>query len=174
MPECGKTSACWKESRGQGKNGRQLALTSAPNNYLGLASSELAQAAVHGIKKSALAKLPSVLLWVRSTIIKDLEKEISKIFWHEEYAITYTSCFDANTGLFETILKEGEMRFFSDELTTHSIIEQRKILQGEKRILVLKIPNMEDLENKLDDGRRRRKLIATDSISSSWTRRIYR
>ena len=78
------------------------------NNYLGLASSdELAEAAIEGIKNMDSVRHLSGLLWAHQQSIKIWKKkEIAKFFGTED-AITYTSCFDANTGLFETILKEG-------------------------------------------------------------------
>jgi glycine C-acetyltransferase len=92
------------------------------NNYLGLASSEeLAQAAIDGVKKYGFGEASVRFIVGTSQIHKDLEKEISKFFGAED-AITYTSCFDANTGLFETILKEGDA-IFSDELNHASIID---------------------------------------------------
>ena len=69
---------------------------------------------IDGVKKYGFGEASVRFIVGTSTIHKDLEKEISKFFGTED-AITYTSCFDANTGLFETILKEGDA-IFSDEL----------------------------------------------------------
>ena len=134
------------------------------NNYLGLASSdELAKAAKEGIDKYGFGEASVRFIVGTSTIHKDLEKEISKFFGAED-AITYTSCFDANTGLFETILKEGDA-IFSDELNHASIIDGVRLCKAER--FRFKNSDMQDLENQLKAaGDRRRKLIATDGVFS--------
>jgi glycine C-acetyltransferase len=82
---------------------------------------------------------------------KDLEEEISKFFGTED-AILYTSCFDANTGLFETILKEGDA-IFSDELNHASIIDGIRLCKAER--FRYKHSDMADLESKLQEVRSR-------------------
>lgn len=116
------------------------------NNYLGLASSnELAQAAIEGINKYGFGEASVRFIVGTSTIHKDLEKEIAKFFGTED-AITYTSCFDANTGLFETILKEGDA-VFSDELNHASIIDGIRLCKAER--FRYKNSDMADLEKML-------------------------
>ena len=114
-----------------------------------------------------------------STVHKDLETEIAKFFGQED-AITYTSCFDANTGLFETVLKEGDA-IFSDELNHASIIDGIRLCKAER--FRYKNSDMADLEAKLIEfssrdtlttspqpspqkGRGPRMLIATDGVFS--------
>jgi len=138
------------------------------NNYLGLASSEeLAKAAKEGVDKYGFGEASVRFIVGTSTIHKDLEKEIAKFFGTED-AITYTSCFDANTGLFETILKEGDA-VFSDELNHASIIDGIRLCKAER--FRFKNGDMTDLETQLKEVttrevKPRRMLIATDGVFS--------
>ena len=166
-----RDSGMWKDvGVMEGKQGAEISiggktlLNFCANNYLGLASSdELAKAAKEGIDKYGFGEASVRFIVGTSTIHKDLEKEISKFFGAED-AITYTSCFDANTGLFETILKEGDA-VFSDELNHASIIDGIRLCKAER--FRFKNSDMEDLENQLKAaGDRRRKLIATDGVFS--------
>src|SRR6185295_1456236 len=102
--------------------------------------------------------------------------EIAKFFGQED-AITYTSCFDANTGLFETILKEGDA-IFSDELNHASIIDGVRLCKAER--FRFKNSDMAELEAQLKEcserpetvssetekKKPRRMLIATDGVFS--------
>lgn len=157
-------------------NGKAL-LNFCANNYLGLASSdELAKAAKEGIDKYGFGEASVRFIVGTSTIHKDLEKEIAKFFGQED-AITYTSCFDANTGLFETILKEGDA-IFSDELNHASIIDGVRLCKAER--FRYKNSDMADLEAQLKEAslrptetsssdekkKPRRMLIATDGVFS--------
>ena len=161
----------WKEEGViEGKQGPEIKiggktlLNFCANNYLGLAASdELAEAAKEGVDKYGFGEASVRFIVGTSTIHKDLEKEIAKFFGQED-SITYTSCFDANTGLFETILKEGDA-VFSDELNHASIIDGIRLCKAER--FRFKNSDMEDLENQLKAaGERRRKLIATDGVFS--------
>ncbi len=163
--------------------GGKVLLNFCANNYLGLASSdELAQAAIEGVKKYGFGEASVRFIVGTSQIHKDLEKEISKFFGTED-SITYTSCFDANTGLFETILKEGDA-IFSDELNHASIIDGVRLCKAER--FRYKNSDMEDLEVQLKEVssrpqnphpgplpggegtkyKPRRMLIATDGVFS--------
>jgi glycine C-acetyltransferase len=166
-----KDAGMWKDVGVlEGKQGTEVSmggknlLNFCANNYLGLASSEeLAQASIEGVKKYGFGEASVRFIVGTSIIHKDLEKEICKFFGTED-AITYTSCFDANTGLFETILKEGDA-IFSDELNHASIIDGVRLCKAER--FRYKNSDMEDLENQLKAaGDRRRKLIATDGVFS--------
>lgn len=157
----------------------QKLLNFCANNYLGLASSqELATAAIDGINKYGFGEASVRFIVGTSTIHKDLEAEICKFFGTED-AITYSSCFDANTGLFETILKEGDA-VFSDELNHASIIDGIRLCKAER--FRYKNSDMEDLEAQLKEVslrsekpenpvagvkyKPRRMLIATDGVFS--------
>ena len=170
---------------GSHQQSRRL-LNFCANNYLGLASSdELAKAAKEGVDKYGFGEASVRFIVGTSTIHKDLESEICKFFGTED-AITYTSCFDANTGLFETILKEGDA-VFSDELNHASIIDGIRLCKAER--FRYKNSDMADLEARLKECaerpepphpasghplpqgegvkyRPRRMLIATDGVFS--------
>lgn len=134
------------------------------NNYLGLAGSgEMEKAAIEGVQKYGFGMASVRFICGTGTVHKDLEAEVAKFFGTED-AILYTSCFDANTGLFETILQEGDA-LFSDELNHASIIDGVRLCKAER--FRFKHSDMWDLEGKLKEaGERRRKLIATDGVFS--------
>lgn len=179
-----KDSGMWKDVGVlEGKQGPEVSiggktlLNFCANNYLGLASTdELAKAAKEGIDKYGFGEASVRFIVGTSQIHKDLEKEIAKFFGTED-AITYTSCFDANTGLFETILKEGDA-IFSDELNHASIIDGVRLCKAER--FRFKNSDMADLESKLQEFSSRknavvqatglpargRMLIATDGVFS--------
>jgi glycine C-acetyltransferase len=195
-----KQSGMWKDVGVlEGKQGSEITITNSynegslakprdeklklfnfcANNYLGLASSEeLATAAIDGINKYGFGEASVRFIVGTSTIHKELESEICKFFGTED-AITYTSCFDANTGLFETILKEGDA-IFSDELNHASIIDGVRLCKAER--FRYKNSDMADLEAQLKEAssrpeksenpvadvkyRPRRMLIATDGVFS--------
>lgn len=118
------------------------------NNYLGLAGSdEMAKAAQEGLEKYGFGMASVRFIVGTSTIHKDLESEIANFFGTED-AILYTSCFDANTGLFETILQEGDA-IFSDELNHASIIDGVRLCKAER--FRFKHSDMEDLERCLKE-----------------------
>jgi glycine C-acetyltransferase len=170
-----KSAGMWKDVGVlEGKQGAEVKmggkdlLNFCANNYLGLASSdELAKAAKEGVDKYGFGEASVRFIVGTSQIHKDLEKEISKFFKQED-AITYTSCFDANTGLFETILKEGDA-IFSDELNHASIIDGVRLCKAER--FRYKNSDMADLEAQLKEVtsrevKPRRMLIATDGVFS--------
>ncbi|MDC0535846.1 glycine C-acetyltransferase, partial [Francisellaceae bacterium] len=95
----------------------------------------------------------------------ELEKQLSEFFEFED-TIVYPSCFDANAGLFETILTK-EDAIISDELNHASIIDGVRLCKAMR--FRYKNNNMEDLEAKLkeaDEAGARFKLIATDGVFS--------
>ena len=96
------------------------------------------------------------------TIHKELENSVST-FLDKEDTILYSSCFDANGGLFETILSE-EDAVFSDELNHASIIDGIRLCKAQK--YRYKNCNMNDLEDKLSQSNARVKLIVTDGVFS--------
>lgn len=144
--------------------GGKTLLNFCANNYLGLAASdELARAAADAMKTYGFGMASVRFISGTSVIHKNLEREIASFLGVED-ALLYTSCFDANTGLFETILQEGDA-VFSDELNHASIIDGIRLCKAER--FRYKHSDMEDLEEKLKAaGSRRRKLIATDGVFS--------
>ena len=153
-----------------GKQGTEVVIDGKPmlnfcsNNYLGLAASDfVADAAADGMKKYGFGMASVRFICGTSIIHKELEKAVSAFFGTED-AILYTSCFDANTGLFETILKEGDA-IISDELNHASIIDGVRLCKAER--FRYKHADMADLERQLQAaGERRRKIIATDGVFS--------
>ncbi len=150
-----KAVGTWKEEKTiTGKQGAEIEvdgqklLNFCGNNYLGLAGSEeMAQAAKDGLDKYGFGMASVRFICGTSTVHKELEAEIAKFFGFED-ALLYTSCFDANTGLFETILQEGDA-IFSDELNHASIIDGVRLCKAER--FRFKHSDMEDLESKLKE-----------------------
>ena len=126
--------------------GNNNVLNFCANNYLGLSNNE--ELINHA--KKALDKFGFGLSSVRficgtQNIHKDLENKIS-IFLEKEDTILYTSCFDANGGLFETILDENDA-IISDELNHASIIDGVRLSKAKR--FRYKNSSMTDLEDKL-------------------------
>uniref|UniRef100_A0A336LYI4 2-amino-3-ketobutyrate coenzyme A ligase, mitochondrial n=1 Tax=Culicoides sonorensis TaxID=179676 RepID=A0A336LYI4_CULSO len=96
------------------------------------------------------------------TIHKELENKLSK-FHDRADTILYASCFDANAGLFETILGP-EDAVLSDELNHASIIDGIRLCKAKKVRYLHR--NMNDLEEKLKSTEARMKLIVTDGVFS--------
>ena len=139
-------------------------LNMCANNYLGLADDpSIIEAA-----KSALDEWGYGLASVRficgtQAIHKRLEKKISEFLGMED-TILYTSCFDANGGLFETILGE-EDAIISDALNHASIIDGIRLCKAQRYRYAN--GDMNDLEEKLKEASgARRKMIATDGVFS--------
>lgn len=146
------------------KIGGKKYLNFCANNYLGLAGSEdLQKVGIEGLKKYGFGMASVRFICGTSPVHIELEKAVAKFFGFED-AILYSSCFDANGGLFETILKEGDA-VFSDELNHASIIDGIRLCKAERfRYLH---SDMVDLEKQLiAAGNRRRKLIVTDGVFS--------
>nr|XP_034181056.1 2-amino-3-ketobutyrate coenzyme A ligase, mitochondrial isoform X1 [Osmia lignaria] len=140
------------------------ALNFCANNYLGLADNK----EVISAAKVALDKYGAGLSSVRficgtQEIHVELEEKIAQ-FHGREAAILYASCFDANAGLFETLLTP-EDAVLSDELNHASIIDGIRLCKAKK--YRYKHRDMVDLENKLQDSMSSRlRLIATDGVFS--------
>lgn len=169
-----KASGLWKKERvvttPQSGTINTLAkdqvLNFCANNYLGLASHpDVIDAAKASYDQWGYG-LSSVRFIVGTQQIhKDLEKKISE-FLQTDDTILYSSAFDANGGLFETILTADDA-IISDELNHASIIDGVRLSKA-KRYRYLN-NNMTDLEEKLreaDDNGARIKLIATDGVFS--------
>jgi len=144
--------------------GNNNVLNFCANNYLGLSNDE--ELINHA--KKALDKFGFGLSSVRficgtQNIHKDLENKIS-IFLEKEDTILYTSCFDANGGLFETILDENDA-IISDELNHASIIDGVRLSKAKR--FRYKNSSMTDLEDKLKQCKSfKNRLITTDGVFS--------
>ena len=133
------------------------------NNYLGLANNpEIRKAATDAIEEWGFGLGSVRFICGTQTIHKELEEAVSN-FLHKEDTILYSSCFDANGGLFETILSK-EDAVFSDELNHASIIDGIRLCKAEK--YRYKNCDMVDLEDQLKKSSARIKLIATDGVFS--------
>ncbi len=147
------------------KGGMQV-LNMCANNYLGLADNPtIIQAAKESFDKWGYGLSSVRFICGTQEIHKELEQKISQ-FLEMEDTILYTSCFDANGGLFETILTE-EDAVISDELNHASIIDGVRLCKAQR--YRYKNSDMNDLEAKLKEAREakiRNILIATDGVFS--------
>ena len=136
------------------------------NNYLGLADSpSLIKAAQEALDRWGFGMASVRFICGTQEIHKELEGAISKFLGMED-SILYSSCFDANGGLFETLLTDQDA-IISDQLNHASIIDGVRLCKA-MRFSYLN-NNMEDLEAKLkeaDAKGARIKLIATDGVFS--------
>ncbi len=146
--------------------GNSEVLNFCANNYLGLANHpEIVKAAKEGFDKWGFGLASVRFICGTQTIHKDLEKSISN-FLKTEDTILYSSCFDANGGLFETLLGP-EDAIISDSLNHASIIDGVRLCKAKR--FRYKNNDMKDLESKLKEAVEqgaRYKLIATDGVFS--------
>ena len=136
------------------------------NNYLGLADDpELIEEAKKSLDKYGYGMSSVRFICGTQTVHKDLEKAVSDFLGTDD-TILYSSCFDANGGLFETITTK-EDAIISDELNHASIIDGVRLAKAMK--LRYKNNDMADLECKLkeaDENGARHKVIVTDGVFS--------
>lgn len=144
-------------------NGREV-LNMCANNYLGLSDdAEIVKAAHEGLDKWGYGLSSVRFICGTQEIHKELERKISEFLGTED-TILYTSCFDANGGLFETLLGE-EDAVISDELNHASIIDGIRLCKAQR--FRYKNSDMADLESKLQEASATRfKMIATDGVFS--------
>ena len=136
------------------------------NNYLGLANNQsVIKAAKDSFDKWGFGMASVRFICGTQTIHKTLEKKVSEFLCTED-TILYAACFDANAGLFETILT-AEDAVISDELNHASIIDGVRLCKAAR--FRYKNNDMNDLESKLieaKDSGARRILITTDGVFS--------
>lgn len=139
-------------------------LNMCANNYLGLAEHPEVVAAAHAGLDAWGYGLSSVrFICGTQRIHKQLEQKLSE-FLHTEDTILYTSCFDANGGLFETLLS-SEDAVISDELNHASIIDGIRLCKAQR--FRYRNNDMADLEAKLREAQTARfRMIATDGVFS--------
>ncbi len=169
-----KEAGLWKNERilaSEQKNDITLAdgsevINMCANNYLGLASnSEVIQAAKDSYDRWGFGLASVRFICGTQSIHKTLEEKVTNFLGMED-TILYAACFDANTGLFETILSE-EDAVISDELNHASIIDGVRLCKAAR--FRYKNNDMTDLENKLKEAKAegaRRILITTDGVFS--------
>lgn len=147
------------------EDGRKV-INMCANNYLGLADDpRVIEAAKQAYDERGYGLSSVRFICGTQDIHLQLEKTISNFLGMED-TILYSSCFDANGGLFETILTADDA-VISDELNHASIIDGVRLCKAKR--FRYKNNNMEDLEAKLkeaDEAGARIKLIATDGVFS--------
>ncbi|MAX30052.1 MAG: glycine C-acetyltransferase [Candidatus Marinimicrobia bacterium] len=144
--------------------GNNEVLNFCANNYLGLSNHpDILNAAINGIKKYGFGLSSVRFICGTQTIHDELEKQISK-FLNKENTILYTSCFDANGGLFETLFNENDA-IISDQLNHASIIDGIRLCKA-KRFRYAN-SNMEELESILKrTAKFKQRIITTDGVFS--------
>jgi glycine C-acetyltransferase len=144
----------------------QQVLNMCANNYLGLADNpEIIKAAKDSFDKWGFGMSSVRFICGTQEIHKELEKKISEFLGMED-TILYTSCFDANGGLFETLLGE-EDAIVSDELNHASIIDGIRLCKAQR--YRYKNCDMNDLEEKLKEAKANNAkniLVGTDGVFS--------
>ena len=134
------------------------------NNYLGLAGTQdLVEASKEGLEQWGYGLSSVRFICGTQQLHKQLEQKVSRFLGTDD-TILYSSCFDANTGLFETLLAP-EDAVISDELNHASIIDGIRLCKASR--LRYKNNDMADLEARLKEARDARfRLIATDGAFS--------
>src|SRR5438876_11939706 len=142
----------------------QPVLNLCANNYLGLAHHPaVVQAAREALDQWGYGLSSVRFICGTQGIHKQLEAKLSEFLGTED-TILYSSCFDANGGLFETLLGP-EDAVISDELNHASIIDGVRLCKAQRFRYLNN--NVEDLEAKLKEARSARlRLIATDGVFS--------
>jgi glycine C-acetyltransferase len=144
-------------------NGRQV-INFCANNYLGLANHPaIVEAAHEGLNKHGYGLSSVRFICGTQELHRDLERTIAR-FHGKDDAILYSSCFDANGGLFETVLSDTDA-VISDALNHASIIDGVRLCKAQRHRYVH--ADMDDLERCLKETQDcRLRLIATDSVFS--------
>ena len=147
-----------------GIEGGQLVINMCANNYLGLADHpDVIAAARDSFEQWGYGMSSVRFICGTQEIHLQLERRISDFLGTED-TILYTSCFDANGGLFETLLGP-EDAVISDELNHASIIDGIRLCKAQR--LRYRNSDMGDLEGRLEEASAARfRLIATDGVFS--------
>src|SRR5579864_3089333 len=143
---------------------KNAVLNLCANNYLGLADHpEVIKAAHEALDRWGYGLSSVRFICGTQQIHKELERRLSEFLGTED-TILYSSCFDANGGLFEALL-DSDDAIISDELNHASIIDGICLSKAQRHRY--RNGDMADLEVQLKDASRaRRKLIATDGVFS--------
>lgn len=144
-------------------DGREV-INMCANNYLGLANNpEVIAAAKKSYDEYGYGLSSVRFICGTQKLHKELEAKVSRFLGTDD-TILYSSCFDANGGLFETLLTD-EDAIISDELNHASIIDGVRLCKAKR--LRYKNNDMTDLRAKLEEAKDARiKLIATDGVFS--------
>jgi len=146
--------------------GQDGVLNMCANNYLGLADNEeIIKAAKESYDKWGYGMSSVRFICGTQSVHKQLEAAISRFLGMDD-TILYSSCFDANGGLFETLLSENDA-IISDELNHASIIDGVRLCKAKR--YRYKNNNMDDLKRCLQEAEAdgcKVKMIATDGVFS--------
>ena len=144
--------------------GPREVLNMCANNYLGLAdNAEIIEAVKKGLDSRGFGMASVRFICGTQDLHQQLEQKISAFFGTED-TILYTSCFDANTGLFETLLDDKDA-IISDALNHASIIDGVRLCKADRYRYAH--GDMEALENcLLDAAGEKTRMIATDGVFS--------
>jgi glycine C-acetyltransferase len=144
--------------------GGQEVINFCANNYLGLANHPaIVEAAAAGLRRYGYGMASVRFICGTQEPHKELERAIAR-FFRKEDSILYTSCFDANGGLFETLLGE-EDTILSDELNHASIIDGIRLCKAKR--FRYKHSDMADLERGLKEAAGTGfRMISTDGVFS--------
>ena len=145
-------------------SGGESVLNLCANNYLGLANHPaVVEAAQQALRDWGYGLASVRFICGTQAIHKQLEDRLSKFLGTDD-TILYSSCFDANGGLFETLM-EAEDAIISDELNHASIIDGVRLSKAVR--FRYRNGDMQDLEQKLKEASdARHRLIATDGVFS--------
>ena len=147
------------------RDGREV-LNFCANNYLGLADdARLIEAAKRGLDDYGFGVASVRFICGTQTVHKELEAAISRFLGTED-TLLYSSCFDANGGVFETLLGEQDA-VISDELNHASIIDGIRLCKAQR--YRYRNGDMADLQQQLraaDAAAARFKLVVTDGVFS--------
>ena len=140
------------------------ALNLCSNNYLGLAGRpEMIEATKLGVERWGYGLSSVRFICGTQELHKTLEARVSEFLGTDD-TILYSSCFDANGGLFETLLA-AEDAIISDALNHASIIDGVRLCKAQR--YVYKTSDMADLEAKLQEAQSARfRMVATDGVFS--------
>ena len=146
------------------KVGEKQVLNMCANNYLGLADNkEIIAAVKKGLDERGFGMASVRFICGTQDIHDTLEKKISEFFGTDD-TILYSSCFDANTGLFETLLGENDA-IISDALNHASIIDGVRLCKAAR--YRYDHGDMDALENCLKEAvSAKTRMIATDGVFS--------
>jgi glycine C-acetyltransferase len=145
------------------KDGQEV-INFCANNYLGLANNpELIQTAKEALDKYGFGLSSVRFICGTQELHKELEQKIAQFLGTDD-TILYSSCFDANGGLFETLLTPEDV-IISDKLNHASIIDGIRLCKAERRLY--SNCNTDELEQHLKETQNNRvRLIATDGVFS--------
>ena len=159
-----RTLTSAQQTRVELESGKSV-LNLCANNYLGLANHPaIVQAAKEALDRWGYGLSSVRFICGTQAIHRQLETELSRFFGTDD-TILYSSCFDANGGLFETLL-DAEDAIISDELNHASIIDGVRLCKAKR--YRFRNGDLDDLEEKLKQAKEEARvlLVATDGVFS--------